>query len=131
MSTIDPAELSALIDGELSPGRAAEVREAIDRDPALRAELARLRDLDAAYRAAASSAAFTPAVSLPAERSSSPAALALALAALLLLRFLPPLLDAPILRVALDAVALAAILVRVIALAARSAREPMPRETAG
>jgi anti-sigma factor RsiW len=62
---IDPAELSALIDGELPPERARKVEALIAQDPALRAEFETLRGLDARWRANASAALFEPMVRLP------------------------------------------------------------------
>ncbi len=90
MRNIEPAELSAFMDGELSPQRAAEVSEEVQRNPDLKAELARLRDLDASCRAAGASATFTPNVTLPAKRFSFSTALAITVAlASLLLSFSP------------------------------------------
>lgn len=60
MNGVDPAELSALLDGELPPDREAQVRAAMEADPALRAGYERLSRLDAAWSAAAASAAFRP-----------------------------------------------------------------------
>jgi anti-sigma factor RsiW len=59
--TIDPAELSALLDGELPPVRAAEVQAAIDADPHLAAAFHALGGDDLAWRRAAQTAAFQPA----------------------------------------------------------------------
>jgi len=65
MKSVDPAELSALIDGELSPERAAEVRQAIETDEALRRQYQRLLMLDAELKTEAQSALFRPRVTLP------------------------------------------------------------------
>jgi anti-sigma factor RsiW len=62
---LDPAELSALIDGELSPDRARVVEAMLARDPALKAEFDALRAQDAGWREAAGDATFVPAVRLP------------------------------------------------------------------
>lgn len=64
MTPIDPAELSALLDGELSAERAAVVRQALADDPALRAEYEAMLRCDTAWKAAAATARFTPQVSL-------------------------------------------------------------------
>ena len=69
MKPVDPVELSALIDGELSPGRAAEVRQAIETDEALRRQYERLVMLDAELKEEAQSAAFLPRVTLPEARA--------------------------------------------------------------
>lgn len=65
MIPVRPEELSALLDGELDPARAAEVQTQIQDDPALRQEFEALSNSDAAWRAAAGSATFTPQVTLP------------------------------------------------------------------
>ena len=64
MLPIDPAELSAFLDGELPAGRAEEVRAALAQDPVLRQsyELLVMRDADWSARAAA--AMFRPRVRL-------------------------------------------------------------------
>jgi len=123
MSTIDPAELSALIDGELDPERAAEVRAAAERDPVLKADLARLCDLDDACRAVASSAAFRPTVSVPAARPAPLVMwLAPALIALLLLRLAPVLLNLALFDLAVHVVALGVMLVWIVRLTAGDGR---------
>lgn len=66
MIEVQPEELSALLDGELDPARAAQVRAQIEQDPQLRQEFANLSANDAAWRAAAIPATdFAPAVTLP------------------------------------------------------------------
>jgi anti-sigma factor RsiW len=64
MHPIDPAELSAYLDGELPPGRAEEVRTALARDPVLRETYEQLVALDADCKAKAAAALFTPRVQL-------------------------------------------------------------------
>lgn len=66
MNPVQPEELSALLDGELEPARALEVRAQIAIDPALRLEFETLSAADAAWRIAAGSAAFRPDVEMPA-----------------------------------------------------------------
>ncbi len=97
MNGVDPAELSALLDGELPPERAAQVRAAIEADPGLRADYERLSRLDAAWSAAAASAAFRPqprAIGRPSLRFVARAACGLG--ALLLVRFAPWFAPAPL-----------------------------------
>jgi len=60
MIPVEPEELSALIDGELDPPRAAEVELLIAADEDLRAALASLRELDTQWRAAAQMSVFVP-----------------------------------------------------------------------
>jgi anti-sigma factor RsiW len=59
---VEEFEVSALIDGELDPTRAAEVRAAIEQDPALHAQFLRLSEADRAWAGAAKLAQFRPAV---------------------------------------------------------------------
>ena len=63
MKPIDPMELSALLDGELSPERADQVRRAIAEDESLRREYEELAALDADLKARAQAAVFAPRVS--------------------------------------------------------------------
>lgn len=65
MTPIDSAEISALIDGELTPERAQEVRRAIASDPALGGLHAQLTAVDADLKMHAAAAVFHPRVSLP------------------------------------------------------------------
>lgn len=62
MLPIDPAELSALLDGELPAARAEEVRAALAQDPSLRQSYERLVVLDADWTARAAAALFRPRV---------------------------------------------------------------------
>ena len=66
MTPLNPAELSAYLDGELSETRAREIAAMIAANPALLDELDMLGSEDAAWRAAARSAAFSPALRLQA-----------------------------------------------------------------
>lgn len=59
---VEEFEISALIDGELEPSRAAEVRAAIEADPSLRAEYERIRAADEVWTTAGRSARFMPAI---------------------------------------------------------------------
>jgi anti-sigma factor RsiW len=60
MKPIDPAEISGLLDGELSPARADEVRQAIAENAALRQLHDTLVSLDLEWKAAAATAEFHP-----------------------------------------------------------------------
>ena len=60
MAQIDPAELSAYLDGELPAERAEEVRAALARDPELRRSYEMLVVHDADWRARAETAMFQP-----------------------------------------------------------------------
>ncbi len=131
MKTIDPAELSALLDGELTPQRAREVREEIERTPSLKVEFEQLRRADADCRARASSAEFRPAVKLPAKRAASPAASWIFVVALLAaLRVFTLMVPTRFLGVVLNSVAFAGILFWVILLATKTNGEPLSDEHA-
>jgi len=65
MERVDPSELSALLDGELTPERAAEVCQAMADHPALRREYEELARLDDDLRAHAREAVFQPRVEIP------------------------------------------------------------------
>ena len=67
MKPIEPAELSAYMDGELDPARAREVETALESSPALRGELNRLVSADNSWRAAARIASFRPSIRLTPE----------------------------------------------------------------
>jgi anti-sigma factor RsiW len=64
MIPVDPAELSALLDGELPAPRAEEVRHALRLDPALASQFESLARLDVDWKAQAIRLAFRPRVSL-------------------------------------------------------------------
>ena len=64
MTPLNPAELSAYLDGELSETRAREVAAMVAANPALLDELDMLGNQDAAWRVAAGAAAFRPALRL-------------------------------------------------------------------
>ena len=84
MKTIDPTEISALLDGELSAERAEQVRCAITEDEALRREYEEIVALDAALKACAQVAVFHPRVSLTVEPAAPIPPIPLALGCLLL-----------------------------------------------
>ncbi len=93
---LEPHELSGLLDGELDPTRAAEVRRAVEADTDLRAEFDHLSAMDRTWSAAAGQAAFRPKMILPTSRGTSTrqaAAIALGMAILLAIRFLRITMD--------------------------------------
>jgi len=124
MSSIDEAELSALLDGELSPQRSREVKAALTRDPQLRAQFEKLRAMDERWRSAASTAAFQPQVATggiarwSSGRQFLPDILGawtlLALGGLLVLRILPKLTGSVLVSTFLHAVGLAIILAFIV-----------------
>jgi|GEM_PF-1097445 len=65
MKPIDPTEISAFLDGELSPEDAERVRHAIAEDSSLRCEYEKLVALDAELKGAAREVMFRPEVTLP------------------------------------------------------------------
>jgi anti-sigma factor RsiW len=84
MKPVDPAEISALLDGELSDQRAAEVRRAIARDESLRQAYEQLAALDGDLKACAAEVMFRPRLSTV-EARNLPAAHVLSLAVLALM----------------------------------------------
>jgi len=129
MNPVQPEELSALLDGELDAARAAEVRAQIQMDPALRLEFEALSANDAAWRAAADSGAFVPAVSLPVEAEAASAsgeggawltALAVAMGGLVVVRAVLKLAGSDALGFALPTVSLLLLIAVVVWLARTS-----------
>jgi anti-sigma factor RsiW len=122
MRQVQIEELSALLDGELDPGRAEEVRAGIEADPLLREEFAMLVRLDARLRGAAERTGFMPEVSLPVDATSKasvrrwPIGIAGVLA-LIVARFLPKLTELPLFGFGLQLAVCAAIVFIVIAMA--------------
>src|SRR5262249_2262464 len=106
MLPIDPAELSAFLDGELPAARADEVRAALAQDPVLRQSYEQLVALDADWKARAWTARFRPRVRIAANwvpgRFLTAAAVLGLLALRLALKAQPPLVG-----VALEALLLA------------------------
>lgn len=124
MTQVLPEELSALIDGELDPGRAAEVRRRIEADPDLQAAFDALRVRDERWRTAARTAAFAPEVLPVRTRRSGRWLAGLAVAAALVgLRLAVRAIDAAAVAFALQALVLFAVLCAV-ASAARPERRP-------
>jgi anti-sigma factor RsiW len=119
MKFIEPAELSAYLDGELDPARAREVERALAEEPSLRAEFTALTQADAAWRTVARSGEFRPAVWLRYGRppwASVPAAAA-GVALLVAVRILPKLTDTLAWGFLLHGIALAIMVAWVIRLA--------------
>jgi anti-sigma factor RsiW len=115
MNAIDPAELSAYLDGEVSVARAAEIRRALATDATLRAQFDRLKSLDGEWTAVADSAVAKPVERVVSLRMDLRFVVALVL--LLALRFLPKLGDLVVAAVVLHAlvlIILLAVIVRVV-----------------
>jgi anti-sigma factor RsiW len=129
MKPVEPEELSALLDDELPPARAREIEAQMQSDPALRDAYEALAGNDAAWRAAAATAAFAPAVQQGA-KSWRPYAAVLALAAaLIVLRMAPKLLEAPQLGWLAHALALAALRAGLVWIAGREMQPPRANVT--
>jgi anti-sigma factor RsiW len=115
---IEEHEISALIDGQLAPQRAAEVRAAIRQDPVLGTEYERLQAADLRWASAARTADFKPRVSLDRPSPSPDRATAWLVAALgctaVAARLLPKVLpvDLPV-AVGIHTLALIAVLAAV------------------
>jgi anti-sigma factor RsiW len=136
MRQVRDEELSALLDGELDPRRAEEVRALIQADPALRAEFDALAQLDSRLSAAAAETAFTPEVSFPeSETSGSPAwqwgAGLAVVVALIIIRLLPKVVELPLFGIGLQLAACAAIAIVVLAMARESEPLASPGVTKG
>lgn len=86
MKPIDPAEISALLDGELMPKRAAEVRRAIAGDQSLRQIHDRMALVDADLRDYSANLSFEPRVVLPAATSGDGVRIFLVALAFVMLR---------------------------------------------
>jgi anti-sigma factor RsiW len=123
MSTIEPSELSAYLDGELSADHRRVVAAALVSDSALRAEFDALANADVAWRRAAQTASFTPSIRMPEKNVayiSTPTAVVLAVV-LVVLKLAPKFADGG---VALAVVAHAVALVLALAGIAWLARLP-------
>ena len=118
MKPIEPAELSAYMDGELDPARAQEVEAALESSPALRSEFNRLVSADNSWRTAARTAAFRPDIRL--EPNNRPLPLRSVLRAagsitlLLAARVVPKLASTLEVELTLNAVALAIALIWIV-----------------
>jgi hypothetical protein len=88
MNPIDPSEITALLDGELSREREEQVRLAIAEDPDLQREYCLLAGLHNEWLATAGNAGFCPDVSIPADRNTMPPSVFLLVGILLILRII-------------------------------------------
>jgi len=75
MKPVSPEEVSALLDGELAPDRAEQVRRAIAEDQKLQQVYQQLADMDNELNSYAAACQFNPQLSLP----SRPPAIAISL----------------------------------------------------
>lgn len=125
MNPIEPTELSAYLDGELSSARMLEIESALERDAELRAEFEALKSAHISWQAAARSAMFTPQITLSRGTPflQSRPAVACALVILLVLRFVPKFTDIVVFAVFLHAIALLAILPWVVQMVRQDARD--------
>ena len=116
MKPVQPEELSAFLDGELSLERSREVEMQIASDPTLRAEFEDLAGSDALWRTAAATASFEPAVRLPAgvNRLTWFVGFSALMGALIVLRLMPKLIEAPTFGFSLHAIALALLLTGIV-----------------
>lgn len=125
MSPVQPEELSALLDGELSPERAQEVRAQVAGDSSLAKELEMLAHLDTRWRALATAAAFEPRVNLPRRNQFWRwASVPTGVVALTGIRLAPKFLDSAFLGVSLNVLALVLLLSAVIWLLKREGLHP-------
>jgi anti-sigma factor RsiW len=124
MTSIQPEELSALLDGELPPARAAEIRRALADNPVLAAQFDELTAADRAWSATAKHAQFgmshaakphPPAVTL------SRQAVAALVLFLLLIRLATKLPTPFILSLVIQSIALAGLLAIVILISRKTA----------
>ena len=100
MKPIDPAEVSAYLDGELNPERKLDVERALQADSALREELHSLTQLDTRLRRVAAEVHPAPPVQLDFETTMPKRAvviMAVIVALLVAFRLIPKLLDADLL----------------------------------
>ena len=123
MIPVQPEELSALIDGELDPRRAAEVEMQIAADRELRVAFEALRDMDDRWRTAARAIAFVPEVRLPARAAWNGRFMALAVAiALVVVRVAVRVIDTTTVAFAFQMLVLAAVLAWIAWLERKDAR---------
>ena len=115
---IVPHELSGLVDGELDPARAQEVRAAVEADDALKAELEELEQADRVWSRAASGAAFAPTVAMPSTglRAARAAMMVAGMFGLACVWMLPKVIAAPLAALGLHAVALALVIAGLVSL---------------
>jgi anti-sigma factor RsiW len=115
VNPIDPAELSAYLDGELTAARARAVEAALASSPELRGELNSLMNADHTWRAAAGTAFFRPRVRLrPGDTPRSALGVAGVLVLLVVARVVPKLASTLEVELILNGVALAIVLIWVL-----------------
>jgi anti-sigma factor RsiW len=118
MKPIEPAELSAYLDGELNSARAREVQIALADEPRLRADFNTLAEADIIWRAAAESANLRPGVQLLPQRRTAHAVSVLGMIGLVTLlvavRLLPKMTDTLTWGVVLHGLTLAMVLIWVL-----------------
>jgi anti-sigma factor RsiW len=123
MIPVQPQELSAFIDGELNPQRAAEVEIQIAANRELRATFEALRDLDDRWRASARTVAFVPQIRLPASATWNSRFMTVAVTiALVGIRVAVRMIDTTMIAFAFQALVLAAVLARIAWLERKGAR---------
>jgi len=112
MKSIEPAELFAYLDKEVSPERMIEIEMALQSDAVVRSEFEKLQASHLEWQAAARTLMFSPQITLPANRwhSPSPSLIAGAVVMLLVLRFVPKFTDVLLIAVLLHVAALSVIL---------------------
>ena len=122
MNPIDPVELSGFLDREMTEERREEVGRLVAGAPDLREELDSLSRADSRWRAAARSATFRVEIRLHREKifAISPAQVAVFMAFLLAIRFLPKLLSTLTLGLAINGIALAIVIAWIIAITRES-----------
>jgi anti-sigma factor RsiW len=86
MKPIDDEKLSGLLDGELPPGEAEQLRRAIAGDEELGRQFALLQSLDGELKAVGESAAVQPRVRIPMKASDAPLSLPWMILAAMILR---------------------------------------------
>jgi anti-sigma factor RsiW len=122
MKPVERAELSAYLDGELPPDRAAEVRRAIAEDDSLRAAYEQLAVLDHQWTTLAARAAFHPRVRWATRAAGPPLAAAWLALALLMVRIAAKL-GPPLVAGAIEVLALAAVIGWVVLQVVRTSDE--------
>lgn len=123
MTDLDPAELSALLDGELDPARACALEAIIAADPALAAQFQQLKRADQRLRSVAEAAAFRPDIRWPAAQAPAlPPWLVASLAAAGAAWAIGKVAPAMILAFGVNAAALALFIACLATLAAREMR---------
>lgn len=131
MKPVDPAELSGLMDGELTPQRAAEVRRAIAQDESLRQTYQQMTALDARLRKVAAGVTFRANLALAGSAGPQMMVVVLGAIGLLLVRIAAKLVS-PLVGNGLELVVLAAVVAWVLVhLARQSEKDCVPSAGCG